>query len=70
MKKFLSVAFIILCYSSFSLTAQTKAGDPPPISFKGKITFERKNNVHKQMEEMMKNLTPEQRAQMEQMAKA
>jgi GLPGLI family protein len=55
MKKFLSVAFIILCYSSFSLTAQTKAGDPPPISFKGKITFERKNNVHKQMEEMMKN---------------
>lgn len=46
-----SLVFLLLSINSF---AQTKAGDTPPLTFKGKITFERKNNVHKQMDEMGK----------------
>lgn len=37
-----------------ALMAQDKTASVPPVTFKGKITFERKNNTHKQMEEMMK----------------
>lgn len=52
MYRFLSFLFIF--FTLHSAFAQTKAGDPPPITFKGKITFERKVNTHKQMEDMMK----------------
>jgi GLPGLI family protein len=44
----------LLFFVTGTLFAQEKNNSVPPITFKGKITFERKNNVHKQMEDMMK----------------
>jgi len=38
--------------NAFASFAQTK--EVPPITFRGKLTFERKMNVHKQLDEMMK----------------
>lgn len=50
--KIIIVGFLI--FASNHIIAQDKNVSTPPITFKGKITFERKNNVHKQMEDMMK----------------
>lgn len=49
--------FIILTIlvGTTNLFAQQKENIIPPITFKGKISFERKNNVHKQLDDMMKN---------------
>ena len=45
--------FIAACFIQ-SLQAQTKAQpELPSLMFKGKITYERKTNVHKQLDEMM-----------------
>lgn len=38
---------------SVRITAQSKSSEPP-LLFKGKITYERKQNVHKQLDEFMK----------------
>lgn len=47
-----SVVVLFLLFISASLFAQKE--EVPVINFKGKITFERKLNQHKQMDEMMK----------------
>ena len=47
-----SIAILILMLFSSTLFAQKES--VPVINFKGKITFERKLNQHKQMDEMMK----------------
>lgn len=52
MFRFLS--FLLVLFHQQASSAQTKAGEYPPVTFKGKITFERKVNMHKQMEDMMK----------------
>lgn len=52
MKQFLVILFLIA--NSTLLFAQNST-TPPPITFRGKLTFERKTNVHKQLDEMMKN---------------
>ena len=50
------LAIILLVSISFTLlNAQTKTDSKPAIVFKGKITFERKLNMHKQMDGMLKD---------------
>ena len=46
------IALICLFLSNLVSAQTTK--EVPPITFRGKLTFERKMNVHKQMDEMMK----------------
>lgn len=49
----LSKLIFLLCFGT-QLFAQTTSTETPSIVFKGKITYERKTNVHKQLDEMMK----------------
>ncbi len=49
---FTSIVYLFLSAISFAQTTNTKT--LPPIMLKGKITFERKLNMHKQMDDMMK----------------
>jgi GLPGLI family protein len=51
MKKKGLIIFLIAC-NSIVFSQTTK--ELPSITFRGKLTFERKMNVHKQMDEMMK----------------
>lgn len=47
--------FLLLCCTSFSAVAQSaNTNTLPPLLFKGKISFERKTNMHKQLDDMMK----------------
>lgn len=50
--KYISITFLILLTLGNNIAF---AQNTPTIQFKGKITFERKLNQHKQMDEMMKN---------------
>lgn len=59
---------VLVLYSGISLQAQTKSAEPPAIMFKGKITYERKLNMHKQMDGMMKD-RPEMASMMENIKK-
>ncbi|MBK7763154.1 MAG: GLPGLI family protein [Bacteroidetes bacterium] len=47
------ILIFIAVLSCLQLIAQTEAA-LPPIVFRGKLTYERKMNMHKQMDEMMK----------------
>jgi Protein of unknown function (Porph_ging). len=49
---FFTAVSLLLCPSSI---AQTSKNDPPPLAFKGVIRFERKLNMHKQIDEFMKS---------------
>lgn len=66
MKKIIYYAILLLAISQTAFGQ--KKDEVPPITFKGKITFERKVNVHKQFDEMMKN-NPQGSAMMENMKK-
>jgi GLPGLI family protein len=49
----LYIAFL-LCIVASIANADNKETPIPAVTFKGKITFERKTNVHKQLDDMMK----------------
>jgi GLPGLI family protein len=51
MKQFVLISLMLLCVGD----AYTQSSTMPPIVFRGKLTFERKVNVHKQLDEMMKS---------------
>lgn len=51
--KYFFISILIILNSYFAFAQNTK--DKPAINFKGKITFERKLNNYKIMDEMMKN---------------
>ncbi|MBL7764455.1 MAG: GLPGLI family protein [Chitinophagaceae bacterium] len=48
------ILILLLAIAPQLLLAQKEKNEIPPVTFKGKITFERKLNLHKQMDEMMK----------------
>jgi GLPGLI family protein len=68
MKKNILVLLGASLVSSFIWAQDAKKTEVPPIVFKGKITFERKLNLHKQMEGFMKE-KPEMASMMEMMKK-
>ena len=51
---FLSSIFSIASIICWAQSSADKGTETPAIVFKGKITFERKTNTHKQIDEMMK----------------
>lgn len=65
MKKYIVILLAIMSYSAF---AQTKTEEMPAVVFKGKLTFERKINLHKQMDAFMKS-RPEMASMVDNMKK-
>jgi GLPGLI family protein len=68
MKKLLYIFIATFILISNSVVAQKTDVTIPAVTFKGKISYERKTNVHKQLEDMMKN-SPGGASMMDQMKK-